>query len=114
MSKIKRILAPILLIFIISCQNDSEIIRLLNSKEKDDVIKGAYLAGENGNVKYATFLLKDANDVRTSTNIKFKGYNVYQEKMIALSKIYKKKPPKEITSIPDSTVINFYLEIVQK
>jgi hypothetical protein len=46
--------------------------------------------------------------------MKFKGYNVYQEKMIALRKIFRQEPPVKITSKPDSVVINFYTELSQK
>jgi hypothetical protein len=35
-----------------SCNNDKEIIRLLNSKHKDDVILGAYKAGERGDKQF--------------------------------------------------------------
>ena len=31
-----------------SCNNDKEILRLLNSERKEDVISGAYKAGESG------------------------------------------------------------------
>jgi len=100
-----------ILVYATSCQNKNEIFLLLNSHEKEDVIRGAYLAGESGSEEFSSFLLKNVNDVRTSTNLKFKGYNIYQEKMIALSKIYKQKPPIEITDKPDSTIIKFYTEL---
>ena len=97
-----------------SCNNDKEILRLLNSERKEDVISGAYKAGESGDKQFVPLLLKDANDVRTSTNIKFLGYNVYQEKMIALKKIFKQDPPVEIVDKPDSIIIKFYMELSTK
>jgi len=90
-----------------SCQNKKRIYSLLNSNDKNDVIIGAYLAGESGKKEFAPLLLKNAWDERTSTNIQFKGFTVYQEKMIALKKIYKKDPPNVITYMPDSSVIHF-------
>ena len=102
------------LVFAISCQNDREILNLLNSQEKEDIIRGAYLAGESGDKKFSPMLLKNVNDVRTSTNLKFKGYNVYQEKMIALNKIYKQSPPVQITNKPDSVIIKFYIGLVER
>jgi len=99
------------LIFTASCQNDSKILILLKSHQKEEIIKGAYLAGESGNKIFSPLLLQNANDVRTSTSLKYKGYNIYQEKMIALSKIYKQRPPAQITSNPDSSVIKFYISL---
>jgi len=90
-----------------SCHRKNEIFSLLNSHEKEDLIKGSYEAGESGNEEFVPLLLKNANDIRVSTNLKFKGYNVYQEKMMALSKIYKRKPPVPITSKPTQLLLNF-------
>ena len=109
--KATKLIFILSLSFFSSCNNDKEIIRLLNSELKDDVILGAYKAGESGDKQFIPFLLKDANDVRTSTNVKFLGYNVYQEKMIALRKIFKQEPPVKIKDKPDSIVIKFYIEL---
>lgn len=104
------------LIFIMftSCNSDKEIIRLLNSKEKDDIISGAYKAGESGDKQFIPLLLKDAADPRRSTNLQFKGITIYQAKMIALKKIFKQEPPVKITYQTDSSIINFYTELSQK
>jgi len=110
---VNKKLAFIIFICAISCESNRNIIKLLNSKDKDELIEGAYLAGESGNKKYSSLLLKNADDVRTSTNLKFKGYTVYQEKMIALSKIYNKKPPIEINERVDSSIIIFYIQLSQ-
>ena len=102
------------LIMLMSCNKDQQIIGLLQSSEKDDVIKGAYMAGESGNKKFAPLLLQNANDFRTSTNIKFKGYSVYQEKMIALKKIFNQEPPVKIINKPDSVIIQFYTALYNR
>lgn len=103
-----------ILVLATSCQNDHNIFILLSSQEKEDIIRGAYLAGESGDKKFSPMLLKNANDVRISTNLKFKGYSVYQEKMIALNKIYKQSPPVQITNKPDSAIIKFYIGLVER
>lgn len=113
MKKRKVILVLLAGIILFSCNNDDEIFSLLNSNETDDVIKGAYLAGESKKEKFIPLLLKDIADVRTSTNLKFKGYNIYQEKAIALGKIFGKQPSVKITNKPDSLVIKFYRELSQ-
>lgn len=94
-----------------SCENRDRIIDLLRSQEKDDVIKGAYLAGESGNKEFVPLLLNNAWDFRRSTNLRFKGYSVYEEKMIALKKLFGKAPSVKITFEPDSTVIDFYINL---
>ena len=100
------------MLLLLSCNNydDNKIIELLQSSQKEDVIKGTFLAGENGDKKFIPYLLDNMNDVRTSTNLYFKGYNVYQQKMIALRKILKVPLPVDLTSDPDSVIINFYIK----
>jgi hypothetical protein len=97
-----------LFILLPGCNYDEKIATLLNSSKKNDIILGAYLAGESHKLEFVPLLLRNANDVRISTNIRFKGMSVYQEKMIALKKIFKLGPPTEITEKPDSLIINFY------
>jgi hypothetical protein len=103
------------LIFLIffSCNNNKKIIELLNSNEKEDVILGAYKAGETGDKQFVPLLLKNIDDPRRSTNLKFKGITVYQAKMEALEDIFKKKAPAKITYKVDSTIINFYTRLYQ-
>ena len=99
----------IVLLFLSGCKSkDDKITDLLSSTQKDDVIYGAFLASKSNNEDFVPLLLKDANDIRSTTMLKFKGKSVYQEKMIALKKIYKISPPKEITMDPDSVIICFY------
>jgi hypothetical protein len=107
-----KLVCFLLLIAICSCQDDTkEIVHLLQSNSKDDLIDGAYRAGESGDIQFVPLLLKDANNVRRSTKLKFLGYNVYQAKMIALGKIFKVHPPADITDKPDSAVIRFYTDL---
>jgi hypothetical protein len=91
--------------------SDRRIQNLLNSNKTDDLILGAYKAGKSEDKKFIPLLLKNAADARTTTNFRFKGFSVYQEKMIALKKIFKTEPPLRIENIPDSNVIKFYTDL---
>jgi len=97
-----------------SCQNKKRIYNLLQSDNKDDIIRGAYLAGESEDSTYVPLLLKNAWDARMSTSLSFKGFTVYQEKMFALKRICKREPPVPITYLPDSAVILFYSKLFQE
>lgn len=111
MTSFSKTTIPFLILLVTSCDRDREIVRLLESNNSDDVILGAYKAGESGDKKYVPLLLNNCSDIRGSINIHFKGITVYQEKMIALRKIYKKDPPNKIRYRPDSTIIKYYLEL---
>ena len=101
------------ILFLLSCNHTDDIVTLLNSEETNDVILGAFKAGKSGNIKYIPLLIENADDRRMSTDIKFKGVTVYQSKMIALKKIYKKEPPAKITYKVDSSVIIFFKNLQQ-
>lgn len=98
----------------LSCNEEVEICKLLNSKDKDEIIRGAFEAGNTGDKKYIPLLLKNANDCRRSTNLKFKGYSVYQAKMTAIKKISKKESPVTIGRMPDSLVIKYYMLLLPR
>lgn len=105
----------ILMLSTVACkQSDSEIKTLLQSKDFADRIEGAYKAGEVGKVEFIPYLLANADDPVTSSDLRFLGVSVYQEKMIALKKILKKECPVKITRDPDSAVIRFYTEAASK
>lgn len=104
----------LLLLLILSCNKNEKIYSLLSSHDKNDLISGAYKAGESGKKEFIPLLLKNADDFRTTTNLKFKGITVYQQKMIALKNIFKVEPPNRITSLPDSSIIKFYIDLHEK
>lgn len=114
MTKFNETIILFFMLLDISCSHDREIIRLLESNNSNNVILGAFKAGETGDEKFVPLLLNNCSDIRGSTNIHFKGFTVYQEKMIALRKIYKKDPPNKITYRPDSAIIKYYLELSKK
>ena len=104
----------VIVLFCLGCNRKQHIRELLSSKDKEEIILGAYRAGETGDVSFGTLLIKNANDPRISTNINFKGFSVYQSKMIALKKIFSKDPPVPITYRPDSLVIKFYNGLIRR
>ena len=104
--------AYVLILFIFTaCHNSDQIIKLLNSNNKDDIIRGAFEAGETKNRVFVPYILNNASDVRMSTNIRFYGVTVYQAKMQALEKIFEKSPPHKITYKLDSSVIKYYVDL---
>ena len=96
--------------------SDNRIIKLLESNGTSDKVRGAYKAGERGDKKFVPYLLKNAADPAMSTHIYFKGFSVYQEKMWALEKIYKKLPPHPVKQFddPDSVNIKFYMDLYER
>lgn len=98
----------------LSCGDNKDIETLLRSEDTNDLVEGAFMAGESGNKKFTPLLLKNANDPRISHHLRFKGLSVYQQKMEALRKIYKQAPPVEISWTPDSLVIRYYTKLAQK
>ena len=113
MKQINKLL--IVIILFAACRaTDDDIKTLLQSKNVEDRIEGAYKAGESGKAEFIPYLLQNADDPGRSTQLQFKGFSVYQEKVIALKKILKIEPPVKITRDPDSTVIRFYTEAASK
>lgn len=110
----RKLYFSILIVLLIACNRDKQIIQLLNSVKSRDIIIGAYKAGETGDKKFVPLLLRNANDPRSTTYIKFKGFTVCQEKMVALRKIFKTEPPVVITRNPDSTVKKFYNDLSKR
>ena len=87
---------------------------MLKSQNSNELILGTWKAGESGKPKFIPLLMSNCNDVRSSSNIHFKGFTVYQEKMYAMRKISKKEPPVKITEVPDSAVIKFYMKYAKE
>lgn len=103
-----KVFSFIIVVALIACNEDKKITKLLNSDKSQDLIIGAFKAGETGDKKFVPLLLKNANDQRSTTHINYQGITVYQAKMQALEDIFKQKPPVKITRNPDSLVIKFY------
>ena len=101
------------ILIITSCNQNDEIIKLLSSDETNDIVAGAYKAGETHEKKFVPFLLKDAYDPSMSTDLFYKGITVYQAKMTALEKILNVKAPKVITYQPDSAVLKYFMNLTK-
>lgn len=95
------------------CSSREDIIKLLKSNDKNEIILGAYKAGESQNKEYVPLLLLNPFDARRSTNLRFYGITVYQEKMNALAKIFHENPPEKIGVNPDSAVVFFYKKLAK-
>ncbi|WP_295675904.1 hypothetical protein [uncultured Mucilaginibacter sp.] len=108
----------IFLFFILaSCSDDREITRLLNSNIPNEIIEGAYKAGNSGEKKYVPLLLHDAANGSEGTSLHFARFTVYTEKMFALERILHVKPPHPFGGIktqPDSVNIRFYVALWQQ
>jgi hypothetical protein len=117
MKYLERVVLSIFFVSFVSCSSnykDDEIRRLLKSNNTEDLIIGAFKAGESGKTEFIPLLLLNDNNPGICTNIQFKGFSVYQEKMVALKKILKVDPPVKITHDPDSVVIRFYSALAEK
>jgi len=88
--------------------SDYQIMQMLKSSDTETLILGAFEAGESGKTKFVPLLLLNADNPGGCSNIRFKGFSVYQEKMIALKKLLRIEPPTPITRYPDSSIIRFY------
>jgi len=86
----------------------------LQSNDPEDLIIGAFQAGESGKKEFIPLLLENADNASGCSHIQFKGFSVYQEKMGALSKIMKVKPFRSLTHYPDSQIIRFYTMLAVK
>jgi hypothetical protein len=93
--------------FLYQCDTKNKIDQLLKSSDKTDIIMANHLICEANDTSYVMDLLDHSFDPRISHHSKFKGMSVYQSKMIALKKLSKLQPSKEITYKPDSTIILF-------
>jgi|GEM_PF-2436202 hypothetical protein len=104
-------------LMLVSCNRDKEIRRLLNSNIPNEIIEGAYKAGETADEQYVPLLLKNAADGREGTSLQFALLTVYSEKMFALERILHVSPPHpfwKIKTPPDSVNIKFYSALWQK
>jgi hypothetical protein len=104
-------------LMLLSCDHDSEIRHLLNSNIPNEIIEGAYKAGETADEQYVPLLLKNAADGREATSLHFALLTVYSEKMFALERILHVSPPHPFWKIkmpPDSVNIKFYSALWQK
>ena len=100
-----------ILIACISCERKLDrvdIIKMLNSNNKDSIILGCRYVSQQKDTTYYAHLLKNPYDPRISHMLKFKGESVYQSKMKALEEITGLKAPKKITHEIDSSIVLFY------
>ncbi len=109
MRKYFKLLLVLILIFILSCENNSQkIVKLLNSNDKTDIIRGCSLLNSEKDSAFVKYLFKNLNDERISHEAKFYGISVYSAKIKALKRISGLEPPNMIIYKNDSINTNFY------
>jgi hypothetical protein len=104
-------------LLLVSCDHDKEIRHLLNSLIPNEIIDGAYKAGETADEQYVPLLLKNAADGREGTSLHLALLTVYSVKMFALERILHVSPPHtfwKIKTPPDSVNIKFYTALWQQ
>lgn len=116
--KIEIIIKGILILLIIqSCsalKNDKEKIWIMMKSDNIDSIIDATIAIEK--VKDTSMfeaILYNPYDPRITHRLNYKGMSVYQIKMEALQYLTGEKAPKEITYMPDSSIVFFYRQVVK-
>ena len=116
MNRFFLIIPFLLILLLFNCDNicETDIKKLINSENVNDLVKGNYIIGECGKDNYIEHLFENVEDNRISHEYKFYGISVYQSKIVALKKLSGLNPPKEITSEIDTTIINFYLDWAKK
>jgi hypothetical protein len=105
------------LLFILSCSpdiDDAVLIKMLKGDNKEQFIEAIMYIEDNHKIDMVQYLLYDAMDPRVTHDIRFKGMSIYQIKMHALKRFTGTNPPKRITSEPDSSILNFYADILKQ
>jgi hypothetical protein len=100
-----------------SCQEQysrKEVRLLLQRGEKEDLVKAYYLIGQNRDTSFLRDVMANPYDPRIVHVAEFYGMSVYQCKMNALKRISGVLPPRKITYLPDSAVVNFYCRWINR
>jgi hypothetical protein len=85
-----------------------EIVGLINSKSKNEVMLGIYYAGESRDTFYVTVLVNHIHNSSIIHHQKFYGMSIHQGVITALTKITGLQPPNKVSYEIDSTNIVFY------
>lgn len=100
-----------IIILLFSCKNsnsEGDIIRLLNSEDKTEIIKGSSLLKSKKDTGFVKYLFRNIEDGRISHDIDFYGITVHQSTIGALSRISGLTPPNRITHDFDSVNTAYY------
>jgi len=107
--KIGMFFGTILMLF--SCEkryNKEDIIILLNSNDKTEILKGCSLLKDEKDTVFVKYLFKNIEDGRISHNAEFYGITVHQATIGALKRISGINPPNKSTYKFDSLNTAFY------
>ncbi|WP_316817154.1 hypothetical protein [Pedobacter nyackensis] len=102
---------------LVSCTRvieEKKLVEMFNSKDKRQLLTAIDYVSDHHQVHMVKCLLSDALDPRIVHDVRYKGMSIYQIKMGAMQKLTGVKPVKKITYRPDSSVVDFYLEISVK
>lgn len=91
--------------------DEQTLIEMFGSKDKKQVLLAIDYVSDHQQVHMVKYLLSDALDPRIVHDIGYKGMSIYQIKMGAMQKLTGVKSFKKITYKPDSSIVNFYLDI---
>ena len=102
----------LILLILTSCKN---VDKLLKSDNAADIMEANILIGERKDTTYVCELFSNIFCPEMESNhFKLKGLSVYQTKVTALYEISGLKPPRKITFIPDTLIVEFYKEWARK
>lgn len=100
-----------IILMLFSCEkkyNKEDIIRLLNSNDKTEIMKGCSLLKDEKDTVFVKYLFKNIEDGRISHNTEFYGITVHQATIGALRRISGINPPNKSTYKLDSLNTAFY------
>lgn len=87
---------------------------MIQSNNPDSIIKATIEIRKAKDTSMISALLYNPYDPRIIHRLGLNGRSVYQIKMEALEIVTGKKPPKKLTYEPDSSIVNFYMQELQK
>jgi hypothetical protein len=108
----------VLSFLLVSCSSQKKtrekILKLINSKDQTDLIKGFALIGDTKDTFFVRAIFSNPGDSRISNNLYHQGISVYEAKMFAIKQITGVEPPTEISYRVDTSIINFYINVAKE
>ena len=97
-----------------SLNTNEKLWGMVKSDNVNSIIDATLEIQKTKNKSMMDALLYKPADPRITHRLKYYGMSIYQIKMLSLEILTEIKPPKEITYIPDSSIINFYIQTIKK
>ena len=86
----------------------------MKSNNVDSIIQATIEIQKAKDTSMIDAILYGADDPRITHHAMHKGMSVYQIKMNSLKRVIGLIPPKKITYKVDTSIINFYLQVVKR